>query len=106
MNVSTYFNTHLMPILARRPSRNERFSFGSNRRYKFVHSTRSQFREPSFMMAGNKDAMDDLKGILANRAPFYAKAEMHLDTSARPLGESFLALRTMVAKALQIEGKH
>jgi XRE family aerobic/anaerobic benzoate catabolism transcriptional regulator len=57
-------------------------------------------------MAGNKEAMDDLKGILANRAPFYAKAEMHLDTSARPLGESFLALRTMVAKALQIEGKH
>ena len=32
-------------------------------------------------MAGNKEAMDDLKGILANRAPFYAKAEMHLDLS-------------------------
>lgn len=56
-------------------------------------------------MAGNKEAMDDLKGILAHRTPFYAKAEMHLDTSARPLDETFLALRTMVRRALQIEGK-
>lgn len=57
-------------------------------------------------MAGNKEAMDDLRGILANRTPFYAKAEMQLDTSARPLDESFLSLRRMVTKALQIEGKH
>jgi XRE family aerobic/anaerobic benzoate catabolism transcriptional regulator len=56
-------------------------------------------------MAGNKEAMDDLKGILAHRTPFYAKAEMHLDTSARPLDETFVALRTMVRKALQTEGK-
>ena len=55
-------------------------------------------------MAGNKEAMDDLKGILANRTPFYAKAEMHLDTSARPLDETFLSLRAMVRKALQIQG--
>jgi XRE family aerobic/anaerobic benzoate catabolism transcriptional regulator len=57
-------------------------------------------------MAGNKEAMDDLKGILAHRIPFYAKAEMHLDTSARPLDETFLSLRAMVRKALQTEGKH
>ena len=56
-------------------------------------------------MAGNTEAMDDLKGILAQRTPFYAKAELHLDTSARPLDETFLSLRTMVRKALQIEGK-
>lgn len=56
-------------------------------------------------MAGNNEAMDDLKGILAHRTPFYAKAEMHLDTSARPLGETFLSLRAMVRKALQIKGK-
>lgn len=56
-------------------------------------------------MAGNNEAMDDLKGILAHRTPFYAKAEMHLDTSARPLDETFLSLRAMVRKALQIEGK-
>jgi XRE family aerobic/anaerobic benzoate catabolism transcriptional regulator len=55
-------------------------------------------------MAGNKEAMDDLKGILAHRTPFYAKAEMHLDTSARPLDETFLSLRAMVMKALQIQG--
>ncbi|HET8745462.1 MAG TPA: helix-turn-helix transcriptional regulator [Ramlibacter sp.] len=56
-------------------------------------------------MAGNEEAMEDLKGILAHRGPFYAKAEMHLDTSARPLDETFLALRTMVRRALQIKGK-
>lgn len=56
-------------------------------------------------MAGNKEAMDDLKGILAHRIPFYAKAEMHLDTSARPLDETFLSVRAMVRKALEIEGK-
>lgn len=56
-------------------------------------------------MAGNREAMDDLKGILAHRTPFYAKAEMHLDTSARPLDETFLSLRAMVRNALQIEGK-
>jgi XRE family transcriptional regulator, aerobic/anaerobic benzoate catabolism transcriptional regulator len=56
-------------------------------------------------MAGNREAMDDLKGILAHRTPFYAKAELHLDTSVRPLDETFLSLRTMVRKALQIQGK-
>lgn len=56
-------------------------------------------------MAGNREAMEDLNGILAHRAPFYAKAEMHLDTSARPMDETFLALRTLVRDALQIPGK-
>lgn len=57
-------------------------------------------------MAGNEEAMADLKGILASRAPFYAKAEMHLDTSSRPLDELFLSLRRMVSQALDIKGKH
>jgi len=56
-------------------------------------------------MAGNQEAMDDLKEILAHRTPFYAKAEMHLDTSAGALDETFVALRSMVRKALRIEGK-
>jgi hypothetical protein len=30
---------------------------------------------------------------------------MHLDTSAGPLDETFLALRAMVRKALHVEGK-
>ena len=52
-------------------------------------------------MAASKEAMEDLKGILAGRAAFYAKAEFRLDTSAQPLAETFVALRAMVRKAIQ-----
>jgi len=55
-------------------------------------------------MAASSEAMDDLKGILAGRAPFYAKAEFRLDTSAQPLPETFAALRTIVQRALQSAG--
>ncbi len=51
-------------------------------------------------MAGNKEAMQDLKDILASRAAFYSKAELHLDTSAAPLGPTFEALRRQVRSAL------
>ena len=51
-------------------------------------------------MAASKEAMEDLKGILAGRAPFYAKAEFRLDTSAQPLEPTFLALRRLVRTAL------
>lgn len=53
-------------------------------------------------MAGNEEAMEDLRGILATRAPFYAKAELHLDTSAQPLDETFLLLRALVRRSLQM----
>jgi XRE family aerobic/anaerobic benzoate catabolism transcriptional regulator len=53
-------------------------------------------------MAASKEAMDDLKGILAGRAAFYSKAELRLDTSAQPLEATFLALRGMVRQALQL----
>jgi XRE family aerobic/anaerobic benzoate catabolism transcriptional regulator len=53
-------------------------------------------------MAASKEAMEDLKGILAGRAAFYSKAEMRLDTSAQPLEPTFQALRSMVRKALQM----
>jgi len=53
-------------------------------------------------MAASKEAMEDLKGILAGRAAFYSKAEMRLDTSAQPLEPTFQALRDMVRKALQL----
>ncbi len=53
-------------------------------------------------MAGNKEAMDDLKHILAGRAAFYSKAEHQLDTSAQPLQAIFLALRQLARDALQI----
>jgi len=51
-------------------------------------------------MAASKEAMQDLKGILAGRAAFYSKAQMRLDTSAMPLEPTFLALRGMVRAAL------
>ena len=40
-------------------------------------------------MANNAEAMEDLKNILAARDPYYAKAEIHLDTSGRPVERSF-----------------
>jgi XRE family aerobic/anaerobic benzoate catabolism transcriptional regulator len=53
-------------------------------------------------MAGNKEAMQDLKDILASRAAFYSKADLHLDTSAAALGPTFEALRRQVRSALDL----
>ena len=53
-------------------------------------------------MAASREAMEDLKGILAGRAAFYSKAEFRLDTSAQALEPSFAALRTLVRQALQL----
>ncbi len=47
-------------------------------------------------MAGNRQAMDDLELILAERTPFYAKAELSFDTSMRSVEESFQGLRALV----------
>ena len=55
-------------------------------------------------MAASSEAMEDLKMILAGRAPFYSKAEMKLDTSAQPLQETFVALRRLVRDALGVQG--
>ncbi len=55
-------------------------------------------------MAGNKEALNDLKSILAGRAAFYSKAEYRLDTSAAPMESTFLALRRMVREALGVPG--
>lgn len=52
-------------------------------------------------MAASKEAMQDLKRILAGRAAFYSKAEFKLDTSAQPLEPTFVALRELVRKALR-----
>ena len=53
-------------------------------------------------MAGNREALQDLKNILAGRAAFYSKAEFHVDTSAAPLEPTFGALRGLVRAALAI----
>ena len=46
-------------------------------------------------MAASREALEDLKGILAGRAAFYSKAEYRLDTSAQPLAETFERLRAI-----------
>ncbi|MDP1650619.1 MAG: helix-turn-helix transcriptional regulator [Rubrivivax sp.] len=52
-------------------------------------------------MAASREAMEDLKNILAGRAAFYSKAELHVDTSAQPLPETFQTLRTVVRDRLR-----
>jgi len=53
-------------------------------------------------MASSREAMEDLKSILAGRAAFYSKAEFRLDTSAQPLQPTFVALRSLVRLALTL----
>ena len=53
-------------------------------------------------MAASKEAMEDLKGILAGRAAFYAKAQLQVNTSAQPLALTFMDLREQVRRLLQL----
>jgi XRE family aerobic/anaerobic benzoate catabolism transcriptional regulator len=54
-------------------------------------------------MAASREAMQDLKAILAGRAAFYSKAGLHIDTSAKPLDGTFETLREKVRAALQLQ---
>ena len=54
-------------------------------------------------MAASREAMEDLRSILAGRAAFYSKADIHIDTSAQPLLETFQVLRTTVRAALGMD---
>ena len=56
-------------------------------------------------MAASREAMADLKGILAGRAAFYSKAELMLNTSSQPLEATFQLLRAMVRQALGLAAK-
>ena len=47
-------------------------------------------------MAASREAMEDLKSILAGRTDFYAKADLTFDTGGMSLGDAFLGLRTRV----------
>ncbi|MGJ7511280.1 helix-turn-helix transcriptional regulator [Variovorax sp. GT1P44] len=47
-------------------------------------------------MAGNEEAMEDLRRILTGREAFYAKAEVQVDTSAQPLEKTLQLLRDLV----------
>ncbi len=51
-------------------------------------------------MAASKEAMQDLKGILAGRAAFYSKAQLRVDTSLQRLPETFALLRKAVRSTL------
>lgn len=53
-------------------------------------------------MAASKEAMEDLKGILTGRAPFYSKAQFKLNTSTQAIEPTFVALRDMVRKVLHL----
>ena len=53
-------------------------------------------------MAASREALEDLKNILAGRAAFYAKADLALDTSASPLDATFAALRRLVRESLRL----
>lgn len=55
-------------------------------------------------MAASREAMEDLKAILAGRAAFYAKADFTVDTSAQPLTETFSGLVSLVRAALNLRG--
>ena len=53
-------------------------------------------------MAASREAMADLKSILAGRAAFYSKADFRIDTSAQEQAETFNLLRTTVRSALSL----
>ena len=53
-------------------------------------------------MAASREAMDDLRRILAGRAAFYSKADLKIDTSAQALQPTFDALRFAVHQTLQL----
>ncbi|SCK06816.1 transcriptional regulator, XRE family with shikimate kinase activity /shikimate kinase [Variovorax sp. HW608] len=55
-------------------------------------------------MAASKEAMDDLRRILAGRAAFYSKADLTVDTSGHGLAESFQLLRSAVRETMPHEG--
>jgi XRE family aerobic/anaerobic benzoate catabolism transcriptional regulator len=54
-------------------------------------------------IAASKEAMEDLKGILTGRAPFYSKAQLSVNTSAQPLDATFELLRHTVRQGLQMQ---
>jgi len=55
-------------------------------------------------MAASTEAMEDLRRILAGRTPFYAKADVAVDTSGATLDATFRDLSAKVRSALQLQG--
>jgi XRE family aerobic/anaerobic benzoate catabolism transcriptional regulator len=67
------------------------------------HMGRVQAQGDMRPMAGNNEAMDDLRAILRTREPFYAKAQHRIHTSRQGLAETFALLRDAVREALHLE---
>jgi XRE family aerobic/anaerobic benzoate catabolism transcriptional regulator len=53
-------------------------------------------------MAASREAMEDLKRILAGRSAFYSKADLHFNTSGQSVDDAFDALRTQVREVLGV----
>ena len=53
-------------------------------------------------MAASREAMDDLRRILAGRAAFYSKADAVLDTSGRSVSQSIAALSALAAELVDM----
>ena len=53
-------------------------------------------------VAASPEAMGDLRRILEGRAPFYAKADATVDTSAGDLDSAFAGLRAQVRRLLAL----
>jgi XRE family aerobic/anaerobic benzoate catabolism transcriptional regulator len=53
-------------------------------------------------MAASREAMEDLKRILAGRSAFYSKADLHFNTSGQSVDDAFDSLRTQVREVLGI----
>jgi XRE family aerobic/anaerobic benzoate catabolism transcriptional regulator len=53
-------------------------------------------------MAASREAMEDLKRILAGRSAFYSKADLHFNTSGQSVDDAFDGLRTQVREVLGI----
>jgi XRE family transcriptional regulator, aerobic/anaerobic benzoate catabolism transcriptional regulator len=60
------------------------------------HLQRVQAQGDMRPMAASKEALDDLKSILAGRTAFYSKADFALNTSAQRLDESFTLLQKLL----------
>jgi XRE family aerobic/anaerobic benzoate catabolism transcriptional regulator len=65
------------------------------------HMTRVMAQGDFRVMAGNDQAMEDLRRILEAREPLYRQADMELDTSGTSAEESFLRLKTTLRTNLQ-----
>jgi len=64
------------------------------------HMARVVAQGDSRPMAGNREAMADLKRILAGREALYGKADAVLDTSGRETGDALAELRRIARRAL------